>query len=147
MYLLQSALSQLEHYIFVVLNSSPLRNKKSNIYLLTLLLLIGIDATSVYTSKMAGQDSVKGDRALREFVNEPVNYCTLLSQETNGAIFDSGLLGTKEFDEVFVKRIVKNSEPSQCQVCKCVEDRMVGVGRSVCEKCVDPINPLQHVSR
>ncbi|XP_072172873.1 apolipophorins-like [Diadema setosum] len=107
----------------------------------------GMDDTAVYTSKMTGQDVLKGDRTLREFIREPTNLCSLLAQETNGAIFDSSMMDNKGFVDIFVKRIAKESEPKPCQVCRCVEDKMVGVGRSVCEVCTDPANPFQHAIR
>lgn len=103
-------------------------------------LVYGIDSTATYTSKMSSLEAFKGSATLRQFTDEPRGVNALLAQESGGAIFDSSMLSDKGFNDVFVKRLVMKSEPAECQVCSCVHDDLVGVGRSVCEKCSNPLN-------
>lgn len=107
--------------------------------------LAGIDSTATYTSKMSSLEAFKGSATLRQFTDEPRGVNALLAQESGGAIFDSSMLSDKGFNDVFVKRLVMKSEPAECQVCSCVHDDLVGVGRSVCEKCSNPLNVFGEV--
>ncbi|XP_063962914.1 uncharacterized protein LOC129270861 [Lytechinus pictus] len=125
------SLTILTDYQFSVSNSKS-KSKSELVY--------GIDSTATYTSKMAGLVPFKGSGSLRQRTTEPKGVNALLAQESGGAIFDSSKLRDKSFNEVFVKRLVFKTEPAECQVCSCVHDDLLAVGRSVCEKCTDPLN-------
>ncbi|XP_072045546.1 uncharacterized protein [Amphiura filiformis] len=94
----------------------------------------GFDDLAVYTAKMVGDETLKGDQSLRKYINEPLNKCTVLAMETNGSVFDADEINRKGFQEVFVLRMVKYSQPMTCQMCRCVPNND-WVGESVCERC------------
>ena len=60
----------------------------------------GYDDLAVYTAKMAGQPTLKGDQSLRRYINEPLNKCTLLAMETNGSVFNVNEISRKGWQEV-----------------------------------------------
>jgi hypothetical protein len=94
----------------------------------------GYDKLAVYTAKMAGQPTLKGDQSLRPHINEQLSTCSILAMETNGSVFNMKRIDDKKWQEVFALRMVKHSQPLACQICKCVPNSD-WVGESVCERC------------
>jgi hypothetical protein len=110
----------------------------------------GVDFNEAYTSKdFRDKGDIEGDENLRKQVIVPKDICNALAMETDGAIWAAPQLteGRKKMQKMSMdvhSRVVSDkAEPSECQICDCVSDK-VGVGMSVCRSC-EPRAPITKV--
>ncbi|KAL5015760.1 hypothetical protein ScPMuIL_005349 [Solemya velum] len=102
--------------------------------------ILGVDSDEAYTIQDKRDRELKGDLELHSSLQHNSDACMSLAWRTNGSIFDTSLLKSKNirqkktFLEIVGKRVRQTATPAPCQTCQCLADD-TGFGTSVCQPC------------
>jgi hypothetical protein len=89
----------------------------------------GMNARSVFTPRGLDED-------LRSELVEPHDQCTILAQETNGAVFTFNPRKVNNIMNKGPQYMAKNTEKIACQICECQVMKLTA--RTVCYPCDVP---------
>merc|ERR1719233_278366 len=127
-------LSMLMHEEFAIDKANP-----------TTSLVFGVDRQTVYTRTDFGNVGPAGDVSLRPHVAVPKDYCTALTDYTNGALFNTRFMTSgrpqqeKKFMDVMSAVVAMKARPFECEVCECVAPTdSHGYATTVCRACEQP---------
>ncbi|CAG2113428.1 unnamed protein product [Medioppia subpectinata] len=96
--------------------------------------VIGVDAARAFVS--SGQ-SVAEERALRSAIGVSRDLCHVLALETNGTVFRTKSLNSKNSRALIARRVAANHVMDACLDCDCVEARDRVTARVDCRLCAE----------
>jgi len=127
-------LSMLIHSEFAIDKADP-----------TTSLIFGVDRQTVYTRTDFGNVGPTGDITLRPHVAVHKDYCTALTDSTQGGLFNSRFMTSgrpqqeKKFMDVMSAVVAMKSKPFDCQECECVPPQNSrDYATTVCRACQQP---------